>query len=108
MIFGKRIKNIFSNLKRKPDAIIIKNSSEPYIDDNFFYVTGLDKGLFEGSVATLYPNGKIDLIISELEAESAKKSNANLNIYKNVEEFNEFFKNTLSHLKNIGLNFSGI
>ncbi len=108
MIFEKRIKNIFNNLKREPDAIIIKNSSEPYIDDNFFYVTGLDKGLFEGSVAALHPTGKVDIIISELEAESAKKSNANLNIYKNGEEFNEFFKNTLSPLKNIGLNFSGI
>ena len=73
MIFEKRIKNIFSNLKREPDAIIIKNSSEPYIDDNFFYVTGLDKGLFEGSVAALHPTGKADIIVSELEAESAKR-----------------------------------
>jgi len=108
MLLEKRIKNIFSNQKRKTDAIIIKNSSEPYIDDNFFYATGLNNGLFEGSVATLHPNGKVDIIISELEAESAKKSNANINIYKNREEFNEFFKNTLSSIKNIGLNFSGI
>ena len=70
----KRINKIFNNLEEKPDVILIKNSSEPFIDDNFFYCTGLEKGLFEGSCAVLFPDGCIDLIVSKLEEESAKKS----------------------------------
>lgn len=104
----KRIKNIFNNLKKKPDLIIIKNSVEPFIDDNFFYVTGLNKGLFEGCIAILYPNGEIDLVVSELEAESAKKAKANILVYKNKEEFEEYFKKILSKNKTIGLNFYAI
>ena len=95
-------------MEEELDAIIIRNSSEPYIDDNFFYVTGLDKGLFEGSMATLNPNGNVDLIVSELEAESAKKANVTLNIYKSKEDFDKAFKDTTSSLKKIGVNFSGI
>ena len=108
MGFEKRIRNIFNNITIDLDVIIIKNSSEPYIDENFFYVTGLNKGIFENSVAILYSNGDIDLIISELESESAKKANAHLNIYKNIESFYTMLKETLSSYKNIGLNFNGI
>ena len=68
-----RVKRIFNNLEKKPDAIIIKNSGEHHIDENFFYVTGLSQGLFEGSIAILFPEGNIDLIVPELEYETAKK-----------------------------------
>ena len=98
-----RVKNIFSKSEKKPDIIIIKNSSEPFIDDNFFYVTGLDKGIFEGSIAILYQSGNIDLIVSELEAETAKKSNANIKVYTNESELYGFMKDSISSSKNIGL-----
>ena len=104
----KRVENIFNNLEKKPDAIIIKNSSEPFIDNNFFYVTGLDKGMFEGSIAILRPDGKIDLIVSELEAELAKKADVNINMYRSKEEFDEILKAFISPIKNIGINFIGI
>ena len=104
----KRVKNIFNNLEKKPDVVIIKNSIEPYIDDNFFYVTGLEKGLFEGSATILFPNGNIDIIVSELEAESAKKANGNIKVYKNEEDFFGIIKDSISSFKNIGLNFNGI
>ena len=55
----KRIKKIFENLKEKLDLIIIKNNVENYIDSNFFYVTGLEKGLFEGCAAVLFPDGSL-------------------------------------------------
>ena len=100
----KRIKNIFNNLKKKPDIILIKNSSEPFIDDNFFYVTGLDKGLFEGSIAVLFPDGNIDVIVSELESEIAKKADVNIIVYKSEKEFSNLLKDCISPFKNIGLN----
>ena len=101
------IKNIFKNTEKSVDAILIKNGSEPFIDSNFFYVTGLNKGLFEGSAAVIFPDGNIDLIVSELESESAKKTNANIVVYNDAQGYKECLKNSLSNTKKIGLNFSG-
>lgn len=103
-----RVKNIYKNLEKKPDVILIKNSTEPYIDYNFFYVTGLEKGLFEGSAAFLFPDGSIDLIVSELESETAKKADVNIKVYKNEVDFENFLKDSISSSKNIGLNYKGI
>ncbi len=103
-----RVKKIFNNCEKNPDLIIIKNGTEPFIDDNFFYATGLKKGLFEGAVAVLFEDGNIELIISQLEEESAKKADANINTYRDGEEFNEIFKRITRSVKTIGLNFDKI
>jgi Xaa-Pro dipeptidase len=99
---------IFENIEKKPDAIIIKNSIEPFIDENFFYVTNLKTGIFEGAIVFLYPDGSFNLLVSELEAETAKNAKAKLEIYKNEKDFNDLFKNNISNCKNIGINFNKI
>jgi Xaa-Pro dipeptidase len=104
----KRIKKVFESLKKKPDAILIKNSSEPFIDNNFFYVTGLEKGLFEGCATVLFPDGNAELIVSELEAELAKKANININLYKTSKGFNDVLKKSISSFESIGLNYNGL
>jgi Xaa-Pro dipeptidase len=103
-----RIKRVFSIIDKKVDIIIIKNSNEPFIDDNFFYFTGLQKGLFEDALAVLYPDGNIDIIITELESETAKKANADIFVYKDKNTYFNILKKCLSSNKNIGLNFNGI
>ena len=104
----QRVKNIFNTLEKELDAILIKNSAEPYIDDNFFYVTNLEKGIFERSIAILYPDGSLKIIVSELEEELAKKAKANIHVYKNKKDFQDILKSSISSVKTIGLNFSGI
>lgn len=104
----KRIKNIFDNIEKKPDAILIKNSDEPYIDDNFFYVAGLVNGLFESSAAVLFQDGSIDLVVSELESEIAKKAKANIRVYKSEKDFDNILKDSISSSNVVGLNFKGI
>ena len=103
-----RVKKIFNCLEEKPDIIIIKNSSEPFIDENFFYVTGLQKGLFEGSIAVLFPDGKIDLIVSELESETASKTDLHLEIYRTEEDFKKILKKSYTAYRTIGLNYNGV
>ena len=103
-----RIKNIFNNIEKKIDAVIIKNSNYPYIDENLFYVTGLEKGIFEGAIAVLHPEGNIDLLVSELEAESASRSKSDIHIYKNKEEMDNIIKKLSLSDKNIGLNYNCI
>ena len=83
---------IFTNVGEQPDAIVIKNSSYPFIDENFFYLTGLEQGIYEGSLVFVYPDGTLDLVVPELEAESAKKAQASLHVYKGVTEYKEIIK----------------
>ncbi len=108
MDMKRRIKNIFSQEGNKADLIVIKNGSEPFIDTNFFYVTGIDKGLFEGCTALLYPNGEVELIVSELEAGLAEKTDYNIIIYKKRSEFLDTLRKSLKNYKQIGVNYDGV
>jgi Xaa-Pro dipeptidase len=104
----ERIKKIFNFLEEKPDLILIKNPGEPFIEHNFFYVTGLEKGLFEGCATILYPDGNIDLIVSQLESQLAYNVKANLKIYKNKQEYENILKESIEMTESIGLNYNGI
>ncbi len=104
----QRVKNVFRNSSQAVDCIILKNASIPYVDDNFFYVTNLDQGLFEGSCAILHSDGTVDLLVSELEAESARKSTARLTIYKTKEEFSTALKHLITPFSTVGVNASGL
>jgi Xaa-Pro dipeptidase len=99
-----RVKNIFLNSKQPVDGIVIKNANMPFIDDNFFYVTNLDQGIFEGACAVLHPSGTLDLVTSELEAESASKSNDQLYTYKTKDEYSKHLRALLSSFSTIGIN----
>ena len=103
-----RIKKIFSKVKEKPDAIIIKNTGENFSDSNFFYATGLEKGLFEGCAVVLFSNGCINLVVSQLEYETAKKTKSDIKVFENHEEFNIHLKNSVQGCNKIGLNFKGL
>ena len=105
-LLKNRAKKIFSEVKKNLDAIVIKNAIYPFIDDNFFYITGLDKGIFEGSLVIVYPDGTLDLIVSELEAESASKAEAKIFVYKNKKDMINIIKKLSSSLKNIGVNYT--
>lgn len=104
----KEITDKIFSIEENVDAIVIKNEAESFIDQNFFYVTGIKEGLFEGSAVILYENGEIDLLVSKLELDIAKKYDHNIFIYKNRKEFNEILEGNLKNIKNIGLNFEGI
>ncbi len=105
---NNRKEKIFTNIKNKLDAILIRNNSEPYVDPNFFYFTDLEEGIFEDCSVILFPEKKSELIISELENESSKKSKDNVNIFNNKKIYEDLIKEFLSTLKLIGLNYSNI
>jgi Xaa-Pro dipeptidase len=56
----------------------------------------------------LYPDGKLEVITSLLEAESARKGNFEVSIFKSKAEKKEMFSEKLSKFKKIGLNYSGL
>jgi Xaa-Pro dipeptidase len=104
----QRIQNIFSHCKNPIDLILLKNASPPFVDDNFFYVTGLEQGLFEGCAAILHPNGDFDLLVSELESGSARQSKAYIVIFKTKDEFLSELRRLLSSGSTVGINASGL
>ncbi len=100
-----RIKKIFGYISNELDAIVIKNSISPYIDPSFFYVTGLDAGLFENSVAILYHNGESEILTSKIESGLAK--GCSLTIFEGNKELKYFLTKKLRG-KKIGVNFKGV
>lgn len=67
-----RIRRIFERFEVAPDALIVANATEPYIDQSFFYLFDAVSGLFEGSMIVAHPDGRADLITNTLEEESAR------------------------------------
>jgi Xaa-Pro dipeptidase len=100
-----RVSNIFNQINKKPDTILIKNATTPYIDTTFFYVTGLQQGIFEESLAILHPNGEIDLLVSTLEAESAAHANATLHIYHDKTDYHHLLQHLIPPYTTLGLNY---
>ncbi|MCK5396930.1 MAG: aminopeptidase P family protein, partial [Thermoplasmata archaeon] len=103
-----RVKRLFENIEKEmdevPDAVVIANATDPHLDYTFFYVTRLEVGRFEGSVAVLYPDGELHVITSLLEAESASKGDFNLHVFKTIDELNEIVDDLLKNAKKIGIN----
>jgi Xaa-Pro dipeptidase len=66
-----RVLRLFQHLDPKPDAVVLANSVDPHLDRSFFYLFDVPSGLFEGSIAVAHPDGKLDVVSSLLEEESA-------------------------------------
>jgi Xaa-Pro dipeptidase len=70
----ERVKRIFEKLGDGADALVLMNSVEPHLDQSFFYVFDVASGLFEGSAAVAHRDGKVTVISSPLEEESAHQA----------------------------------
>lgn len=98
----ERIKKIFENLKEEVDVIVISTGING--DKTFFYITGLEEGLFENSIAIAYPNGECEIICPKVEEEIVGN---NANIFQNASERNRLIKEKISG-ERIGINGDGI
>ncbi|MBI5001060.1 MAG: aminopeptidase P family protein [Euryarchaeota archaeon] len=98
-----RVKKVLKRVGRKADAIVVANGVEPHIDLSFFYLTGLDHGLFEGSVAVAKPDG-LTIITSVLEEESARHAEADVLVFKSADERKRMLQNALKGCKKVGIN----
>jgi Xaa-Pro dipeptidase len=67
-----RIEKILARLDAPVDALVLANSTEPHLDQSFFYAFDAPSGLFEGSLAIAHPDGALDIFSSPLELESAE------------------------------------
>jgi Xaa-Pro dipeptidase len=97
-----------SSIKKKPDAIIIANSSS-VIDASFFYLTGIHSGLFENSFFIAKKNDGIALFTTPLEESIARSETSGIEIFahKDTEKNQENLRKYAGReIKTLGLNFS--
>ncbi len=103
-----RVNRIYRNIERlketAPDVIVIANATEPMLDMTFFYVTALQVGRYEGSMAFLFPDGRLSVVTSLLEAESASKGDFELHVFKTLDEFVQIVEAQLKGVRRIGIN----
>ncbi len=100
-----RIKRVFSNSSNEVDAFIISNSSHPNLDPNFFYISGIDTGVFEHSYVIAYDDCKGIVLTSELEEEIARKeTKLEVIAFKTKEEREKTLKRLLSGIEKLGIN----
>ncbi len=103
-----RIEKVYNWIEEELDAVVILNSVKPHIDKTFFYLTGLQDGLFENCGIIAYPDHTAELCTSKLEADSAEKAEIPTFIMEDREELEEWLEENLSGLKKIGINASEI
>lgn len=87
------------------DSILIINGGETAIDKSFFYFSGAEDGLFEGSALNVTPDG-ITMFVYELEKQSAAKTGHKIEVASSYAQMKELIGKQLNNKKKIGLNFS--
>lgn len=98
-----RMRSVFKRLDPDIDVVVLANGTYPHVDMSFYYVTGLDHGLFEGSLALLSDNG-LDIITSLMEQDSARHADAEVLVYRQREERAKLLKKKLRGCRRIGIN----
>jgi hypothetical protein len=78
-------KRIF-DYAREAEAILILQGNENSVDKTFFYLTGVDGGLFEGSALFVTPE-EVKILTSSLEEESATRTGLEVLVYNRKSEY---------------------
>ena len=92
---------------RETDTVLIINGSSGSVDKNFFYLSGIEGGVFEGSALVATPDS-IKIITSQLEEEEARSSGHEVVIFKSRDEFEDLLKSSLKDADTVGLNYDAI
>lgn len=105
---ARRTRRIFSSIADddRPDAIVLRNGTEPHVDLSFFYVTAMPSGIFEGSMAILLPDGATHVFTSRLEEESARqaKNGFQVHVPKSRDEARKLIRDLVPEDAKVGFN----
>ncbi|MCI4324594.1 MAG: Xaa-Pro peptidase family protein [Thermoplasmata archaeon] len=105
-----RVLRVFEQLDAHTDALVLQNSIDPHLDQSFFYLFDVPSGLFEGSVAIAHRDGRLDVLSSLLEEESARQaakhdSSVTVHAMKDNADREKIVKKLLPNAGTIALNF---
>ncbi len=105
-----RVLKVFEDLPSETEALVIANSTDPQLDQSFFYLFDVPSGLFEGSFAIAYPDGKLHVLSSPLEEESAVQaakhdSSVEVHVPQRREEWDETVQRLVPDSGTVALNY---
>ena len=92
---------------RETDAILIIQGDENSVDKTFFYLTGVEGGLFEGSALIVKPD-ELKIITSALEEETARQTGLEVIVANGKGDFENAVKDGLKESNVVGLNYSAL
>ena len=106
----ERVLRVFENLDGGADAVIVGNSIDPHLDQSFFYLFDVPSGLFEGSLAIAHRDGRLDVISSILEEESAHQaakhdSSVTVHVMKDSADRERIVRSVLPKPGTVALNY---
>ncbi|MCL4314328.1 MAG: aminopeptidase P family protein [Candidatus Thermoplasmatota archaeon] len=100
------VKHIF-DYAREVDTIIIYNKGGNVVDNNFFYLTQVKDGMFEGSFLIVRPDG-IKIVTGELEEQAARATGLEVIVINSRKDIEKALRSVLQEVEVVGLNYSGI
>lgn len=100
------VQDIFRNLK-DTDTILIMNGGENAIDKTFFYMSGAESGLFEGS-ALIATEGRVEIIAFNLEEQSARETGKEVTIVDTRKQMEEKVASKLEGKSRVGVNLESL
>ncbi|MDR0309306.1 MAG: aminopeptidase P family protein [Candidatus Methanoplasma sp.] len=86
------------------DAIVILNDGCPFVDSTFWYLTELNGGSFESSIAVVRKDGNMDVNVSVLEEETASSGKGDVRVYRTRDERDNYLREALRGADNVGFN----
>ncbi len=92
---------------RETDAILIIQGNENSVDKTFFYLTGVEGGLFEGSALVVKPD-ELKIITSALEEETARQTGLEVVVANGRADLENAIKGGLKDANVVGLNYSSL
>lgn len=100
------VQDIFNNVK-DVDAILIMNGGENAIDKSFFYLTGAESGLYEGS-AVIVKDEKLKMFVYNLEEQSANETGHEVIVSDTRKQMDEKVTSEIGQAKKIGVNLESL
>ena len=89
---------------------MLANATDPLLDQAFFYLFDVPSGLFEGSIAIAFPDGRLTVFSSALEEESARQAakrdpSVTVEVPKNREERDKLLKRLVPGGSRVALDY---
>jgi Xaa-Pro dipeptidase len=68
-----RAHRLFRLMRDEVDMVYLENGTSPHLDMTFFWITGLERGMFEGAVVLARPSGDVEVLTSALEEQTLRQ-----------------------------------
>jgi Xaa-Pro dipeptidase len=100
-----RIHRLYEAMSDEVEVVYLENGGSPHLDMTFFWVTGLERGLFEGAVTLAWPSGEAEVLTSALEEQTLRQyPDLGCAVYRDNDEKKRILAEKLRACRTVGIN----